>query len=232
MTGARYALEFPSNRLFVHALRILDDAGARYGRPFDWTLGGGTVLALRHRHRSSKDIDIFLPDPQYLGYVNPQLSDAAAQDDPDYEVAAEFIKLRYPEGEVDFVAGPVLTDPGAEAALVDGRLVQLETDIEIVAKKLYFRGDRFMARDLFDLAMLLQAEPASVIQLAPWAQKHRASLSALITQGAGALRAGFEAIDSRGPRPTLQAALDAVQPLLSEASRIHEGDPSDAGAVP
>jgi len=39
-----------------------------------WTFGGGTVLMLRLAHRQSKDIDLFVPDPQYLGYVNPRLS--------------------------------------------------------------------------------------------------------------------------------------------------------------
>lgn len=29
--------------------------------PF-WTFGGGTVLMLHHRHRVSKDIDVFVPD--------------------------------------------------------------------------------------------------------------------------------------------------------------------------
>jgi hypothetical protein len=29
-------------------------------------------------HRLSKDIDIFVPDPQYLGFVTPRLSDTAA----------------------------------------------------------------------------------------------------------------------------------------------------------
>ncbi len=32
----------------------------------------------RYGHRLSKDIDIFVPDPQYLGYVTPRLSDTAA----------------------------------------------------------------------------------------------------------------------------------------------------------
>jgi hypothetical protein len=61
---AAYELGFPSDRLFARATRILDDAGSRYGKAFDWTLGGGTVLALRHGHRRSKDIDVFVPDPQ------------------------------------------------------------------------------------------------------------------------------------------------------------------------
>ena len=32
---------------------------------------------LRYQHRMSKDIDIFVPDPQYLGFVSPRLSDVA-----------------------------------------------------------------------------------------------------------------------------------------------------------
>jgi len=98
-----FRLEFPSDVLFERMLRIVDDAGTRYGRAFPWSFGGGTVLALRHGHRFSKDIDIFVPDPQYLGYLSPRLSDVAASDDPDYEEGAEFLKLRYREGEIDFV---------------------------------------------------------------------------------------------------------------------------------
>jgi hypothetical protein len=30
-----------------------------------WTFGGGTVLMLGFDHRFSKDIDLFVPDPQY-----------------------------------------------------------------------------------------------------------------------------------------------------------------------
>lgn len=44
-----------------------------------WTFGGGTVLKLGIGHRQSKDIDLFVPDPKYLGYLNPRLSDAAEQ---------------------------------------------------------------------------------------------------------------------------------------------------------
>ncbi|MES2536269.1 MAG: nucleotidyl transferase AbiEii/AbiGii toxin family protein [Pseudomonadota bacterium] len=49
--------------LFRKALILIDEIG-KYGTkdPF-WTFGGGTVLMLRYRHRKSKDIDIFVPDP-------------------------------------------------------------------------------------------------------------------------------------------------------------------------
>ena len=68
-----------TRRLWNHALRILDAAGAAYGREFDWTWGGGTVMAMRHRHRRSKDVDLFVPNAQYLPYLSPRLSDAAQQ---------------------------------------------------------------------------------------------------------------------------------------------------------
>lgn len=213
-----FTLSFPADRLFSHALRILDDASGRYGRPFDWTFGGGTVLALRHAHRFSKDIDVFVPDPQYLGYLSPRLSDAAAQGDPDYEEEAEFIKLRYPEGEVDFVVGTCLTMPGSETAIVDRREVQLETDLEIVAKKLYFRGNQFKARDLFDLAMLLEKDAKASEALSHWADRHRCALRIRMTSNQSHLRRGFEAIDARQYRTTFEDALGRVSNFLARPS--------------
>ena len=58
--------------LFRQALRLLDDLSKKSGTDPFWTFGGGTVLMLRYRHRMSRDVDIFVPDPQYLGYVTPR----------------------------------------------------------------------------------------------------------------------------------------------------------------
>ena len=63
--------------LFKRAL-ILIDSVRDFGIPVDdWTFGGGTVLMRRYRHRFSKDIDIFINDPQFLGYLSPRLSPIA-----------------------------------------------------------------------------------------------------------------------------------------------------------
>jgi hypothetical protein len=63
--------------LFLKTLSLIDEID-RHGMkdPF-WTFGGGTVLMLRYAHRNSIDIDIFVPDPQSLGFVSPRLSSVA-----------------------------------------------------------------------------------------------------------------------------------------------------------
>lgn len=102
----------PWEKLFPRALQLIDEISTYGGiaDPF-WTLGGGTVLMFRYNHRLSKDIDIFVPDPQYLGFVTPRLSDAAADLTQDYtEQPGSFVKLQFEEGEVDFVAAPNLLD--------------------------------------------------------------------------------------------------------------------------
>jgi predicted nucleotidyltransferase component of viral defense system len=136
-------------------MRLLDAAGVPSS---DWTFGGGTVLMLRHHHRVSKDIDIFLDDPQWLGYFNPEISDVA-DEIADFAIAdRRFLKLYCPEGEIDFiVAGNVSHNPVVEADIF-GRTVRAETTTEIVAKKLVYRAVDFTARDLFDLSLALHAD--------------------------------------------------------------------------
>jgi hypothetical protein len=90
----------PWEVLFRRALRLVDDIQRHGGLadPF-WTFGGGTVLMFRYGHRLSKDIDIFVPDPQYLGYVTPRLSDTAASLTEQYtEMPGSFVKLQFEVG--------------------------------------------------------------------------------------------------------------------------------------
>ena len=63
----------------------------------------------RFRHRISKDVDIFVPDPQYLGYVSPRLNDSAEELASSYLETAISVKLYFPEGEIDFIASTPLT---------------------------------------------------------------------------------------------------------------------------
>src|ERR1700759_4144690 len=142
--------------LFQRALILIDDARAK-GIPVDgWTFGGGTVLMRRHWHRFSKDVDIFIQDPQFLGYLSPRLSPAAESLTTSYAEDSNFVKLFFPEGEIDFVVSLPITAVPAVAETLLGRSFLVESSAEIVAKKIWHRGADITARDIFDVAMVAE----------------------------------------------------------------------------
>lgn len=184
--------------LLPRALILIDEIRAHGGiaDPF-WTLGGGTVLMFRHRHRLSKDIDIFVPDPQYLGFVTPRLNDVAASMTAEYvEQPGAWVKLQFEEGEVDFVASPNLLGDAWERWEIEGRAIRVETSAEIIAKKMFHRGDRVTARDLFDLALVIEREPASLKAANPFLTRHRQTFLEQIRNPHPTLKTAFEAIDT------------------------------------
>ena len=61
--------------LLSYACAVVDDVNRNDSILTDWTLGGGTALTLQINHRLSYDIDIFLPDPQLLGFVAASVAD-------------------------------------------------------------------------------------------------------------------------------------------------------------
>jgi hypothetical protein len=188
--------------LFVHGLALMREMRLRTRPDALWTFGGGTVLMLRHGHRLSKDIDLFVPDPQYLGFVNPRLSDLAASVSDNYIEAMEYIKLMRPEGEIDIVAAHNLTAQPWTLETIMGEAVCVETDVEIVAKKMWHRGNQVTARDLFDLALVLQTDPAGLAREAQWMVRHRDDFLQQIVGRRSALQKTFNAI-SRLPSPSV-----------------------------
>ena len=153
--------------LFQRALVLIDSVGKTGITLSDWTFGGGTVLMLRYRHRFSKDIDIFIPSPQYFDYGTHHLNETAEEMTGDYTLQAEYLKLQFPEGEIDFVVSEPLTQDPVIAETVLGRKVMVETSVEIVAKKVWHRGDRFRARDIIDLALVAEKEPEALKSITP-----------------------------------------------------------------
>ncbi len=208
----------PWEALFHRALRLIDDIQCHGGIPDPfWTFGGGTVLMFRYGHRISKDIDIFVPDPQYLGYVTPRLSDTAASLTQDYtEMPGSFVKLQFEEGEIDFVAAPNLTDQAWERWEIQGRQVRVETAAEVIAKKMYHRGDRATARDLFDLSLVVEREPAALSTAAPFLMRHRDRFLEQIARPGTGFLAAFEAIAASGYRPSLKHCVEVATAYLSQ----------------
>lgn len=202
--------------LLARALAVLDSALAAGLPAEDWSLGGGTVLMLRHRHRFSKDIDIFIPDPQYLGLLTPRLNDAAQVGMTDYIEQRESVKIYFPEGEVDFVvANPVTDDPFAPMTLL-GRTVKTELSQEIVGKKIRYRAADFKARDIFDLALVLEREPQARPVLKALLAAKRAELAHRFAFQDAALREDFALIDVLEYAPTYDHCIALIRDALSD----------------
>lgn len=208
--------------LFPRALKLMSHLEQQISDAH-WTFGGGTVLMLRIAHRQSKDIDLFVPDPQYLGYINPRLSDVAESISSDYEEAAEYIKLFLAEGEIDVVVGSPLTDRPYETIEHQGRPIRVETSAEIIAKKMWHRGDRAKGRDLFDLCAVAAAEPEQVRMAEPFMIRHGAKFLQALIDRQDMLRREFAEIDAIGETldfsRCVQQAESIIRPLLQSPAR-------------
>lgn len=205
-------------KLFPHALKLMAHLESETNKPH-WTFGGGTVLMLRIGHRQSKDIDIFVTDPQYLGYVNPRLSDVAEQVSSDYEEHAAFIKFFLPEGEIDIVVGASLTPQAFERVTYAGRKIKLETCAEIIAKKMWHRGDQAKARDLFDLCAVALAEPEAITIAAPFFKKHGAAFLKRLEDRSQFVEAEFKAIDALGFQQSYSDCLEQAHRIIEPSLR-------------
>lgn len=181
--------------LFERALVLIDSTRAAGITLNDWSFGGGTVLMRRHRHRFSRDIDIFVPDPQYLGYLTPRLNAEAEALTVDYVEEAASLKLRFPEGEIDFVASGPLTHNATIVEHLFGRDICVDTSAEIVAKKVWHRGARFTARDIFDLAMVCEREPGALIAIEPILHDRRETVLERVATQDARLREDFAALE-------------------------------------
>ncbi|KWC28323.1 hypothetical protein WL48_26140 [Burkholderia ubonensis] len=202
MTAPMPLPDGPWQGLFRHALTLIDEIRIHgTANPF-WTFGGGTVLMLRYGHRMSKDIDIFVPNPQYLGYVNPRISDAASDITTDYEEHAEFVKLVLPDGEIDFVVSRNLTTPGFDEWTLMDHPVKVETAAEIVAKEMWHRGDRPTARDLFDLSLVIEREPDSLMAAGEFLIRHRETFLRILDEHRDFLLPRFNDIRTLGYTPS------------------------------
>ena len=94
------------------------------------------------------------------------------------------------------MAAPNLLADAWETWNIGDRSVNVETASEIIAKKMYHRGDRATARDLFDLALVIERESRSLLTAAPFLLRHREAFLNQIRRPHASLRAAFDAIDT------------------------------------
>lgn len=137
------------------AIVAIDTLEGKYA----WSLGGGTALALRIDHRVSFDIDLFFPDATALRLLSPHRNAVVRALSDTWQEPGHYLKIERPEGEIDFLCAALMTTPGTEPWPIGDRSIPLETPREVLAKKLYFRGNRLLARDLFDIAAVRRLAP-------------------------------------------------------------------------
>jgi len=174
--------------LLGQALAILDAEPAITG----WSLGGGTVLMLRHRHRVSRGVEIFLPDAQTLDGLKARLQNQPCVAEPGA------LRVYLAEGEIDFIVSRALTTPSVRKEKLLGRSLWVQTSAEIVAQKLWHRAARFSARDLADFAIVARRERRALAQLEPVIAARRATLLDRLERHEAALREDFAALELLG----------------------------------
>lgn len=172
---------------------------------------------LQIEHRDSHDIDLFIPDPQVLPFLNPGTQGYSLDLSPsDYETnGSTALKIVFDGvGEIDFICGETLTTPATTQTTIEGRSVQLETPAEIIAKKIYYRGGRMQPRDMFDIAAVIRNSGATtlVAALAPYRDRCEKAL--------GVVR-GMDPDFARGTIAQLMIRAD-FQELCSEAQEMTE----------
>jgi protein-disulfide isomerase-like protein with CxxC motif len=153
-------------RLFKIARALIRQVNSDQSIIDHWTLGGGTAMMLQINHRESNDVDIFLSDPQFLSFLDPQKRDFQFEIWPTASDGdgVSFQKLAFKDvGEIDFIIGRAMTSSPAIQAIIEGEATQLETIPEIIAKKIYYRGSSIKPRDIFDIAAAAEEHAESVI---------------------------------------------------------------------
>ncbi len=158
MTGSRKWPATAWRTLLELALPALDEVGP----DLRWALGGGTALALELDHRISYDIDIFLEDAGALRDLSPNRNKASRAITDRWQEPGHYLKLEREEGAVDFILGARLTGLAPWLYPFKGRDVPVERPAEILAKKLKYRGSRFVPRDIFDVLAAHRADPSAV----------------------------------------------------------------------
>lgn len=181
-----------------------------------WTCGGGTAMMLQIDHRISHDVDIFLADPHVLPFLDPQKHDFH------FEIAdykgdgVRLMKLGFEFGEIDFIVAPSLTSSPTTRATVEGEMVLLETIPEIIAKKIYHRGDSIAPRDIFDIAAASEKHAESIIkELASYRDSVTSTLAAIDRLKPDFVSAVINQLSIKDPyKPIANVALERTKDLL------------------
>lgn len=127
-----------------------------------WLFGGGTALSIFHfNHRKSFDIDIFITESQVFDFFNPKwfIDDTKIFDTENYKFDGftNHLMLKTKNNiKVDFLLNESIINTPIKNNILDlGFDLYYESIEDIIAKKVKWRKEDNLARDIFDLAVAL-----------------------------------------------------------------------------
>lgn len=126
------------------------------------------MLDARFGHRLSDDIDVHLRTLRSFEPLRParmggeQLDRAMRNAGAHREHTSDHqIVYAFPEGRLDLIAGRLFPTPYGAQARIGAHVEEVAETTQILAAKIRARGRMPPARDLYDLAIAHQADPAS-----------------------------------------------------------------------
>lgn len=168
MATDRNGLALPegSQRIFDEVVPLI----LEFVPPERLLLGGGTALAARWQHRDSFDIDLFTAPSTYTEAIYDQSSrfEARLEELPGSRIVAlglEGCTVYCEHGRAEIVASSPQTRHGRSQDSTCDPMIALETNVEILAKKLHRRmlgHGRIVPRDLYDMAVARRLEPETL----------------------------------------------------------------------
>ncbi|MGE4397676.1 MAG: nucleotidyl transferase AbiEii/AbiGii toxin family protein [Sulfurimonas sp.] len=127
-----------------------------------WVFGGGTALAMFHfNHRKSFDIDIFITEAQVFDFLNPKwyIDETALFDQNEYRFDGmkNHVQLKTKDDiKVDFLLNEaIINKPILNTIIPLDFKLYYESIEDIIAKKVKWRKEDNLTRDIFDLAVAI-----------------------------------------------------------------------------
>jgi len=127
-----------------------------------WVFGGGTALSLFHfQHRKSFDIDIFVTEAQLFDFLNPKwyIDDTALFDNKNYRFdnTNHHLALKTTNDiKVDFILNELIINKPSKNKILNLNFdLYYESVEDIIFKKIKWRKEDNLARDIFDLAVAI-----------------------------------------------------------------------------
>ena len=150
---------------------VRETVGEYLGGEHHMRIGGGTALAARWAHRHSTDVDLFTSGEPYTRLHSQR--EAFVRDPGRRAGPVDAIHVRRWNakilltggGEVTLFTSRSMTDQARSDDTVRGTNVPLESNAEILAKKLAGRmleSGQLLARDLYDFAAARHHDPGAV----------------------------------------------------------------------